>query len=104
MKKVVILLILCTAFSFACRKTPDTSRLSTDFVVQTSRDPDADFGSYQTYYISDTIALQTTDPDDSLWFDADAKQLVDAVKANMTARGYTFVAKGSQPDLGLVLG
>ena len=104
MKKVVILLIFCTAFSFGCRKTPDTSKLSANFVVQTARDPDADFGSYQTYYISDTISLETTNPDDSIWFDASAKQLVDAVKANMSAMGYTFVSKGAQPDLGLVLG
>ena len=87
MKKVVILLIFCTAFSFACRKTPDTYKLSADFVVQTARDPDADFGSYQTYYISDTIALETSNPDDSIWFDAQSKQLVDAVKANMSAIG-----------------
>jgi len=63
--------------------------------------PDADFGGYQTYYISDTIKRQTTNPNDSIWFDNDSKQLIDAVKANMTARGYTLVAKGSNPDLGL---
>ena len=57
MKKVVILLIFCSAFGFACRKTPDLEKLSAEFVVQTARDPDADFGSYQTYYISDTIGL-----------------------------------------------
>ncbi len=101
MKKVIIFLILAIALSPACRKSPDTSRLSTEFVVQTARGPEADFGSYQTYYISDTIKKETTNPNDSLWFDNDAKQLIDAVKANMTARGYTLVGKGNNPDLGL---
>ena len=104
MKKLVILLIFCSAFGFGCRKTPDTDKLSAEFVVQTSRDPDADFDSYQTYYISDTVGLQNSNPNDSIWFEASSKQLVDAVKANMTAMGYTFVSKGSQPDLGLTLG
>ena len=103
MKKVVILLIFCTALSFACRKTPDTEKLSADFVVQTARDPDADFGSYQTYYISDTIALENSNPNDSIWFDAQSKQLIDAIKANMSELGYTLVSKGSQPDVGLGL-
>ena len=89
---------------FACRKTPDLDKLTTDFVVQTSKQPDANFGSYKTYYISDTIALRTTDPNDTLWIDADAKQLVDAVKENMNARGYTFVAnKFDSPILALDL-
>jgi len=88
----------------ACRKIPDTSGLSNSFVVQTSRDLNVNFGSYKTYYISDTIALRTTDPNDTLWTDNDAKQLVDAVKSNMDARGYTLVTSGhSNPDLGLGL-
>ena len=88
---------------FACRKTPDLDQLTNDFVVQTSKQPDANFGSYKTYYISDTIALKTTNPLDTLWTDAGAKQLVDAVKANMAARGYTLVPKLSRPELGLGL-
>ncbi len=91
------------ALSPACRKSPDTSQLSAEFVVQTSRDPEADFGNYQTYYISDTIALATTNPNDTIWFDNESKQLIDAVKANMSEMGYTLVPRGSNPDLGLGL-
>jgi len=103
MKGRYFLLSLCLVTFFACRKTPDTSQLSVNFVVQTAREPDANFASYKTYYISDTIALKTTNPNDTLWTDADAKQLSDAVKANMNARGYTLVSHGSRPDLGLGL-
>lgn len=89
---------------FSCRKYPDTSQLSTSFVVQTSKEPGTNFSNYKTYYISDTIAAITPDPDDSLWTDNDAKQLVETVKTNMNARGYTFVASShANPDLGLGL-
>ena len=54
--------------------------------------------------VSDTIAAITTNPNDTLWFDDDAKQLVNAVKTNMDARGYTRVLSNhANPDLGLGL-
>src|SRR6187402_678943 len=102
--KKTYLIALCFLTMLACRKVPDTSELSDDFVVQTSKDPEANFAQYKTYYISDTIALKTSNPLDSLWTDADAKQLVDVVRSNMNARGYTQVAsRYSNPDLGLGL-
>src|SRR5688572_17311125 len=102
MKKYLFipLLIICIV---ACRKTPDTEELSASFVVQTSKDPAANFGNYKTYYIADTIGVQTSDPNDSIWFDNDAKQLLAAVKQNMADRGYTLVSKGANPDIGLTL-
>lgn len=103
MKKLYFFLPICTLILFACRKTPDTNELSASFAVQTSKDANANFSNFKTYYISDTISLRTTNPNDSLWFDADAKQLVEAVKTNMNARGYTFVERSRKPDLGLVL-
>ena len=101
MKSNYWLLFICCVSLAACRKVPDTGKLSVSFVVQTSKEPTANFSSYKTYYISDTIALRTTDPNDTLWTDADAKRLVDAVKSNMGARGYTFVG---DPHAGLDLG
>jgi hypothetical protein len=102
--KIRYLLALGLVVFVSCRKSPDLGQLSVAFAVQTSKQPDANFSNYKTYYISDTIALRTTDPKDTLWFDADAKQLVDAVKTNMNARGYTFVSSShSNPDLGLGL-
>jgi len=104
MKKFHLFSLFFVVILFSCRKYPDTGKLSTNFVVQTSQEPGVNFGSYKTYYISDTIAAITADPNDSLWTDNDAKQLVEAVKTNMNARGYTFVANShANPDLGLGL-
>ena len=102
MKNRHLFLPLFLVLFFACRKYPDTSKLSTNFVVQTSKEPGADFSKYKTYYISDTIASIGTI--DSVWFDDDSKKLVEAVKSNMNARGFTLVANSHfNPDLGLGL-
>jgi hypothetical protein len=102
MEKRYYLLAFGLMTFFACRKIPDTGQLSNSFVVQTSQDKSANFANYKTYYISDTIARHGTA--DSIWFDNNSQQLVDAVKTNMAARGYTFVSSPhSSPDLGLGL-
>lgn len=102
MKKLVLML-MGFVLLMACRKTPDTEELSNSFVVQTAKEADANFGQYQTYHISDTISLHTTNPNDTVWSDAESKQLIEAVKSNMNSRGYTFVGRNDHPDLGLAL-
>jgi Domain of unknown function (DUF4136) len=103
MKRLVFLgLTLCCLFS--CRKTPDLAQLTNKFVVITNRDSKADFTTYDTYHISDTVTYISNVPAaDSVIVGANAKLLVDAVKANMTARGYTLVARTANPHLGVRL-
>ncbi len=88
----------------ACRKTPNLDALQNQQVVVTDRDKEANYGSYSTYHISDTVRIVAGNPNDSILIGAGAKQMVDAVKTNMNSRGYTFVPnKGSNADLGLTL-
>lgn len=87
-----------------CYKEPLYNELSTNFTVTTNRDIEVDFSNYQTFYISDTVSYATDDPKDSVIVGADAKALVDAVKNNMIARGFTFVSRTSNPDLAINLG
>ena len=101
MKKLLLFLPILSLVFFACRKLPDTGALSTSFAVQTTRDPVANFSDYGTYSMPDTIKLITTNPNDTVWDDADAQQLIDEVKANMDARGYTLVDRNANPDLGV---
>lgn len=103
MKQKILTLLLFACALGGCMKSPDTDELSSAFVVQTAKDPDASFGGYKTYFLSDTIRTKTTNPNDSLWFDDKAKQLINTVKTNMSARGYTLVDRASKPDLGLGL-
>ena len=102
--KRILLAVLILSCVISCRKTPDTSQLTNKFVVITNRDPNANFSSFKTYYISDTVAYISNTPGaDSIIVGAVAASLVNAVKTNMNARHYTPVARTANPDLGLKL-
>lgn len=105
MKKLVFPIgLLFMIVQQGCLKSPDFEQLSSNFVVTTKTDSTRNFSNFRTYYISDTIAYHSESLTDTILFDANAKKLVDAVKQNMNTLGYTFVAKGAKPDLGINLG
>jgi Domain of unknown function (DUF4136) len=101
MKRILVALLLIGSI-ISCRKTPDTSQLTNKFVVITNRDPNANFSSYKTFTISDTVAYISNTPSaDSIIVGAPALALVNAVKTNMVNRHYTFVPRSGTFDLGL---
>ena len=78
--------------------TDDESR-----IYITNHDSTVNFKSYQTFTIADSVAIvennQATGKDQT---DFDA-QFIASVKNAMTAMGYTYVAKSSNPDLALAV-
>ena len=104
MKPKTFFVILVVSVLFSCRKEPDTEDLKLEQVVSTDRDLAANFSSYATYFISDTVSIVASASTDSILTGPMALQLVNAVKTNMTARGYTFKPRSQGlPDLGLRL-
>jgi hypothetical protein len=103
MKQNVFLFFLALVFLSSCRKTPDFDELSYNFTVSTSLDQAADFGSYGTYFISDTVKYIGGVGSDSILVGAEADLLTQVVKDNMTANGYTFADRDDRPDLGITL-
>jgi Domain of unknown function (DUF4136) len=107
MKRLLLLIIglisLITGLS-SCRKTPDFDQQASDFVVVTNKDATANFTTYKTYYITDTVANLGGTGTDSIITGQTAQSLVQAVKDNMAARGYTLVGHNDQPDLGMQIG
>ena len=104
MKPRLLLILIALAAVLSCRKVPDTSELSNEQVVATDRDLAANFSSYSTYFISDSVSVVANDPKDSILTGPLAAQLVNAVKTNMNARGYTFRPRAQGlPDLGFRL-
>ena len=93
-----------TLINYGCIKEPDYDKLSTNLVVATISDSAADFGSFKTYYISDSVAVVNSTIVDTVLKNENTQKLVDAIKQNMSARGYVFTAKAAVPDLGLMLG
>ena len=104
MKPRLLLILIALAAVLSCRKVPDTSELSNEQVVATDRDLAAKFSDYSTYFISDSVSVVANDPKDSILTGPLALQLVNAVKTNMNARGYTFRPRAQGlPDLGFRL-
>ena len=104
MKLKTFLVILFVSVLFSCRKEPDTEDLKLEQVVATDRDLSAAFSSYATFFISDTVSIVASASTDSILTGPMALQMVNAVKTNMTSRGYTFKSRAQGlPDLGLRL-
>jgi len=104
MKPRFLLIVTLLAAIVSCRKIPDTSELSNEQVVATDRDLEANFSGYSTYFISDTVSVVAENHNDSILTGPLALQLVNAVKTNMNAKGYTFKPRAQgYPDLGLRL-
>ncbi|CAL1518677.1 DUF4136 domain-containing protein [Chitinophaga sp. MM2321] len=101
MKRFTALVSFALALLTGCRKEPDLSELSVNFVVQTDRDPNAQFNTYKTFYISDTIAYLSSNKNDTILVDDNAKKLVSTIRENLEARGYIFVPRNARPDLGI---
>jgi hypothetical protein len=101
---IAFLLLFMLVVLAGCYKDPLYNELSNNFTVTTNRDIDIDFSAFQTFYISDSVSYASDNPNDSVIVGADAKAVVDAIKNNMIARGYTFVARTSSPDLAINVG
>lgn len=104
MKQLKLLLILIASVGIltSCFKNPDFDKLQYELVVATDYDDEADFKSYNTYYISDTIVTITDDPNDSIIVGETARTIVNHIKSQMSARGYEFVTLDQNPDLGMI--
>ncbi|MBV8252776.1 MAG: DUF4136 domain-containing protein [Chitinophaga sp.] len=110
MKRTIYLLSSIAAFaammSFSgCSKdplkdmTPEESR-----IYITNHDTQANFKSYATFSIVDSVAVLSNRSDTSKKALTDYdKQLIASVTAAMQARGYTLVNKNAKPDLGVAL-
>jgi hypothetical protein len=91
MKKILATFMLAGICFVSCKKLPPTENLSSDFVVMTKYDTTASFGSYHTFAIRDTITVSTDNPKDSIWYDADARSIINEVVDQMEAAGFTRV-------------
>ena len=103
MKKLKLMaLIAVVALAASCYSDPAGNSLSSDLVVATDRDLQADYQNFMTYHISDTIPNITDDRNDSILVGQDALEIVNKIKENMNGLGYTFVERDQNPSLGLI--
>lgn len=94
--------ILLAAFALtACEKDPDMDKLDNKYLVYTNHDKAADFKTFQTYYMPDSILVIGDKKDAEYWKDEYAQKVLNAYVTNMASRGYTRTQERDEADLGL---
>lgn len=102
MKKSILLIMLITIVMSSCQKLPPFENLSSNFVVTTNYEDGTNFKSYKYFAISDTIRTITSNPKDTVWYDANAQAIIQRVTDSMTTRGYVKVPpKAPTKDLAI---
>ncbi len=87
----------------SCQKEPDTSDLDNDYLIYTAYDTGTTFSQFGSFIVPDSILVIGSSNEAEYWKDADAQQIIDAVRADMTADGYATAADIASADLGLQL-
>ena len=101
--KLLTGLSLVAVLMIGCRKdpmnnlTPEESR-----IYITNHDSTANFSSYQTFSIADSVAVIDGNHVSSQFNETD-QAFVAALKNNMQQLGYTLVSKSDHPDLGVTV-
>lgn len=101
-KNLMWMIILTLGASFTgCTKDPVGNLTEEESRIYiTDHDSTAKFSNYRTFSVSDSVAV-INNGKSSKDLTATDQSFINAVKAQMQARGYTLVSKGSNPDLGI---
>lgn len=100
MKKFIPLLLAVFAVTLAsCEKDPDMDKLDNNYLVYTNYDKKADFKTFETYYLPDSILVIGDKENAEYWKDENAQEILSAYVANMNSRGYIRVDDGKKPTL-----
>lgn len=101
MKKLIPILIAVFAFS-ACEKEPDSDKLEDGTLVLTEYQQGANFSSFSTFFIPDSILQIDSNKGDTTYLTADYAQAIRSTFIqNMTSRGYVNTTDKSTADLGI---
>jgi hypothetical protein len=98
--KKILLLLLPAIISLQCRKYPDTSELSTRFVVVTNYDNQADFSAYQSFVMPPYVGM-ISNTGDSILDPQYGDTILASIRSHLVARGYTEVPNNRQAHLGV---
>lgn len=100
---IIIISMLILIFPPYCRKPVGFEQLTSGFTVVTHADVTAQFSSYSTYFISDTVINLSGSASDTLITGSSAAALAETVRGNMNSRGYSVVSHTSKPDMGIAV-
>jgi hypothetical protein len=91
-------------FLASCNKEPLNNMTEEESRIYiTNHDSTAAFGSYQTFSITDSVAIVNNGKLEDKSHTALDQQFIAAIASAMRERGYTLVSKEQNPDLGISL-
>ena len=97
---LTFVVVLVFAFAACNKQAVDNLNNDESRIYITDYDSTANFTSYKTYSINDSVAVVDNNQSVKQMTAADASY-VDAVKKYMSQNGFTLVDKGNKPDLGV---
>jgi hypothetical protein len=103
MKKILFLVLLAaeSAFFLSCSRLPYSSEINSEQLIDfTQYDQHANFYSYKTYAIVDSVSV-IKNGDSTRVKDANSDALISQIKKNMGQLGYQLVNVSGKPDLGI---
>ncbi|MEG1545092.1 MAG: DUF4136 domain-containing protein [Tannerellaceae bacterium] len=100
MKKIFPLFLLILLLA-SCQKEPDLSKLDNDFLVFTNYDKNANFGSYNTFYVPDSVLVITGNEKPQYWTANEADDIITTMVNTMESRGYVRTIDKAAASLGL---
>ncbi|MEG1587443.1 MAG: DUF4136 domain-containing protein [Bacteroidales bacterium] len=100
MKKLFFALFAISLF-VACEKDPDLDKVQDEYLVYTNYDKSADFQSYKTFYVPDSILVINNADKATYLTGTDAQKVINAYVSNMTNRGYSRTLTKADADLGI---
>jgi len=108
MKRVltpVVLIALAGIFIAACSKYPTYTVNNEDLdMVWTEYDESVNFTEFKTYYVPDTLLIDSTMSDeDKAYIQGYYEDILVEINANMTALNYVRVDSSANPDIGMVI-
>lgn len=101
MKKEFLVLLMAPLAFTSCEKDADTDKLDNNFVVYTNYDKNANFSSFSTYYLPDSILIIGDKKEAEYWNDENAQLIINTYATNMANRGYLRTDNKEEADLGL---
>lgn len=101
MKKELLVLLMAPLALASCEKEADTDKLDNNFVVYTNYDQSANFSSFNTYYLPDSILIIGDKKEAEYWNDENAQSIISTYATHMASRGYVRTNDKEEADLGL---
>lgn len=87
----------------SCQKEPDTDKLDNHYLVYTNYDSNADFSSFENFYVIDSILIIGNSEKPTYWNNSNSQKIINAYSDKLEACGYIMVPTAQEADVILQL-